>query len=354
MSVLMVGVDKSTKGGMWTVVENYLDNAEFVKNNDLVYIPTSVTECALLKKILFTGKAYLKIIRELKRNDFSIIHVHMSERASIRRKRIVMNYAKKKGLKIVLHLHGAEFEDLYKQMKERKKKFVRETLEIADVIIILGDYWKGFISELITDPRKIRVVYNAVDVPKEYKYNNNSNILLFLGAVSKRKGIDVLLQALDRKKDSFKNQVKVCVYGPDVDGNIEEKIRQIGLQDWVKYLGYLHKAEKNSVFNQVAVNILPSYNEGLPMTILETMAYGIPSISTDIAAIPEVVNEKNGILIKPGDIDGLANAIETMVQDSRLRCSLSQQSYKDIQDNFSLERHIQEIEKVYLELTGEK
>ena len=52
------------------------------------------------------------------------------------------------------------------------------------------------------------------------------------------------------------------------------------------------------------VNILPSYNEGLPMTILETMAYGIPNISTSIASIPEVLhNNDNGFLVKPGDID---------------------------------------------------
>ena len=149
MSVLMVGVDESTKGGMWTVVENFLNSENFVKDNDLVYIPTSITGCSPVKKVLFTLKSFYKIRRVYKMKEFNILHAHMSERSSIVRKRWIMKYAKKHGCKIVLHMHGAEFEVLYKAMTEEQKKKVRDTLELADRILILGEYWSDFIGGLV-------------------------------------------------------------------------------------------------------------------------------------------------------------------------------------------------------------
>lgn len=351
MNVLMVGVDESTKGGMWTVVENYLNDNDFMKKYNLLYIPTSITGCSILKKILFTFKAYYKIINAYHKTNFHIIHVHMSERTSIIRKSIVMKYAKKKGSKIVLHMHGAEFEMLYKDMKDSKKIFVRNTLELADKIIILGEYWKTFIGGLISDPSKICVVYNAVSVPKTYKYNKSSKNILFLGAVSKRKGINILLEALKEKAAVLEKSCHVNIYGPNVEGNIVEQIREKGLSNWVKYNGWLDKENKSKILSNASINILPSYNEGLPMTILEAMSYGIPSITTAVAAIPEAVNDKNGIVITPGDINALAMAIQNLFFDKEKRIRLSKQAYIDAINKFSVERHIAQISEIYDELS---
>lgn len=349
MSILMVGVDESTKGGMWTVIENYMCNKDFVKKNDLIYIPTAITGCPIPRRLLFTFKSYMKIIRVFNRKQINLIHVHMSERASIWRKRIVIDYAKRHGAKIVLHLHGAEFEVLYKQMSERKKRFVRETLDAADRIIILGEYWKEFIGSLADHPEKIRVVYNAVKIPEQYCYNSESNTILFLGAVSKRKGIEILIKSLQKTADILKSKVQVKIYGPDVIGNIKDIITEAGLQEWVNYCGWLDKDDKPAILKNTAVNVLPSYNEGLPMTILEAMSYGIPSITTDIAAIPEAVNKTNGILVKPGNIAQLSKALINIVADKNYRIYLSKKSYDDALNKFSVQTHINIIQSIYEE-----
>ncbi len=351
MNVLMVGVDESTKGGMWTVVENYLNDKEFTKNNNLIYIPTSITGCPALDKLLFTAKAYLKIMKAYRSTRFDILHVHMSERLSIKRKGIVMRYAKKRGTKIVLHMHGAEFEVLYKQMDSGKQKSVRDILNLANKIIILGEYWREFIGSLVEDPSKVCVVYNAVPVPSVYEYKKENRSILFLGAVSKRKGIDILLEALKKKADTVVGTYKVNIYGPDVDSNIKQRIDETGLSEWVRYCGWLDKDSKGSVLKNTAINVLPSYNEGLPMTILEAMSYGIPSITTLVAAIPEAVNESNGILIHPGEADELAEALEKMCSDDEYRCALSKKAYQDAVKIFSVEEHISQIKSIYEEIT---
>lgn len=351
MNVLMVGVDVSTKGGMWTVVENYLNDTDFIRKNNLVYIPTSITGCSIPKRLLFTFKSYIKIIKAFKKTKFSILHVHMSERASIKRKGIVMKYAKKKGAKIVLHMHGAEFEVLYKAMDEAKKASVRKTLDLADKIIILGEYWREFVGSLVDDPSKVCIVYNAVKVPNKYKYNKSSKSILFLGAVSKRKGIDIFLDSLSEKAPVLNKFCCVNICGPDVEGNIVEQIKKNGLEHWVKYCGWLDKENKSKVLENSAINVLPSNNEGLPMTILEAMSYGVPSITTSVAAIPEAVNNTNGIVIKPGDKTALANALELLMMNEDERYRLSKKAYDDAVDRFSVEKHIAQIQDIYGELT---
>lgn len=349
MNVLMVGVDESTKGGMWTVVENYLKDSDFVRKNNITYVPTSITG-SVVSRILFTFKAYINIFNILRKRKTDITHVHMSEKGSVYRKAIVLKMAKHFGSKTIIHMHGAEFEDWYKTLDDKKQSGVRKIINDADKIIILGNYWCEFISSLIDNKEKIKVVYNAVNMPNENPYSEKSNKILFLGAVSQRKGIYDLLDSLKSISDEIKEEYEVCIYGPNVIGNVEEEISKRNLNDLVKYCGWLDNNNKNDFLKQTCINILPSYNEGLPMTILETMAHGVPSITTNVAAIPEAVNDDNGVLIAPGDINALSNAIVELCTNDDLRMKKSDSAYNTIKNKFSLSKHLDEINNIYEEL----
>ena len=89
------------------------------------------------------------------------------------------------------------------------------------------------------------------------------------------------------------------------------------------------------------------------MTILETMSYGIPNISTNVAAIPEVVNQENGYLIEPGDYIKLAEDILDFF-DNNKRKVLSENSYEIIKNNFSIEKHIEKLSEIYKGIKSEK
>ena len=182
MKVLMVGVDESTRGGMWTVVENYLRTPEFVKSCGLSYVPTSIVGNPV-KKVLFMEKGFREIRKVFRRESVDLLHVHMSERGSVFRKGYVMRYAKKRGAKILLHMHGAEFEPWYRSLAEKRQEQVRQILDLADMVVILGEYWRPFLSSLLADPGKLRVLHNAVELPPEPLYRADSRTLLFLGAV---------------------------------------------------------------------------------------------------------------------------------------------------------------------------
>ena len=200
------------------------------------------------------------------------------------------------------------------------------------------------------DKSKVSVLYNAVKCPNKNLYNIKTNKLLFLGAIGKRKGIFDLIETmkiLQRKKID----TKLYLYGPDVTEGINDIIKKNNLSDYIEYRGWLDNESKKNIFtHEIALNILPSYNEGLPMTILETMSYGIPNISTNVAAIPEVLNMNNGYINKPGDYKSVAKEIIEFLQDEAKRKMLSNNAYQTILNSFSIENHINKISCVYDEV----
>lgn len=346
MKVLMVGVDEKTKGGMWTVAKNYLADEHLAREIGLKYIATA-TAGSKAEKISRFLRAMIHISYELLLRRWDIVHVHMAERGSFSRKRIVIAFSRLFHCRVVLHMHGAEFETWYHSLPERKKLRVRKCLDDADRILILGEYWRSFIASLINDPQKITVLYNAVHVPKENRYCEGAQNLLFLGEVSQRKGIYDLLKALALIDHALPKEHVLWLYGPNPDGDIQEQIHRLNLDKRVHYMGWLDDGRKEEVFAQTAVNILPSYHEGLPMAILETMAHGIPNIATNIAAIPEAINDKNGVMIVPGDIGALAKQILHMVLDEAERKEKSHRAHQTALQQFSMERHAEQLVREY-------
>lgn len=349
MRVLMVGVDQQTKGGMWTVAENYLQSDFFVDQTNLEYVSTSITG-SVPARLLFTAKAILKIAGKFLKNHYDIVHVHMAERGSVYRKNIVISLAKLFRSKVVIHMHGAEFQVWYQSLSDAKQQGVRNILNKADKILILGQYWKDFICSLVAEKDRVCVLHNAVCVGAQNPYNLGATNMLFLGVVGQRKGIFDLLQAVKIADDQLPANAVLTIYGPEAEGRIDDEIKKLELSHRAVYKGWLSSDKKPEVFAGTAVNILPSYNEGLPMTILETMAYGIPNISTNVAAIPEAVNEENGAIICPGDIAHLAREIIQLMNDAKIRKEKSACAFEKVKTAFSIDAHIHKVLDLYREL----
>lgn len=347
MNVLMVGVAKESKGGMYTVVENYLNSNELNKRINLKYIPIA-TVGSLSSRIFFSLKGILKFTLELKRGNYDIVHAHMSERGSVYRKGLILKIAKYFKVKTILHMHGADFEDWYYSLPNKRKETVKNIVNSADNVLILGEYWRDIFSKLIIRKDKIHVLYNAVPTYEINRYNINAKSILFLGALIKRKGVYDILRSIKNISGKLPKDITFDFYGPDVNGEFLKKTEELKLEDHVFYHGWLNSKDKDSVLSNTMFNLLPSYNEGLPMTILETMAFGIPNISTKVAAIPEaIIGNVNGIIIEPGDINELEKSILDLVNDEKKRMRFSKESFNKVETKFSIEEHIGELINIY-------
>ncbi len=351
MKVLMCCSDVNTyKGGMVSVVKNYLSWDKW-EDVEICFVPTHKEGSKVQKSVYFL-KAYHRIWTMLRKKQIDVAHLHIAERGSFYRKAFLLRLCRHYNVPVILHHHAAEFEDFYGKLPASQKKFVKETFMAATVNLVLGDYWRnGLLGSL--SPGNTQVLYNAVPVPDTMPCNPEADCLLFLGRLGKRKGTYDLLDALKRIDDVLPKHIKCYLCGDVEIEEVKKRVQELGLEKRVAHVGWIDGVQKEELLSKTAVNILPSWNEGLPMTILETMARGIPSITTRIAAIPEAVTDGwNGILLQPGDIEVLAEAILRLTSDEELRSKFRDRCYETAKDRFSMERHMEQLMAVYREACG--
>lgn len=346
--VLMCGSDRKEKGGMNSVIDQLMDH-DWGDNFQFFYLATHVTGNPV-KKTLFFLNAYRKLKRLTKKDVFDLLHIHMSYKGSFYRKYYVAKLCKKYNKKVIIHLHGSEFEDFYNRGNVKRKRQIRELFSIADASIVLGEKWKKFVLN-IAPIANVIVINNAVPFPDiEVKKSGTIRTFLFLGALIQRKGVVDLLDAVKLMKDKGITKFHILIAGAGAEEyRLKEYVKDNKLESYVEFLGWITKEEKPEILKTSDVLVLPSYNEGLPIAILEAMSYGLPIISTNVGSIEEaVVNNKNGFLIEPGDINSLACAMTELTNDLELWGKESGLSRQICKEKFSEDVFFEAIKKVYV------
>ncbi len=342
MKVLMIGAGRGVKGGVSTVVNQYYE-AKLEEKVDLCYIPT-MEDGNKIKKVLVAIKAYIKFLYVVKK--FDILHVHMSHRASFYRKSYFIKKAYSLGKKIVIHMHGSEFDVFYNdECDDVKKKEIRDVFSCADAVIALSEEWKEFLAT-ICDRNKISVLYNAVIIPEYVRDDYSDKNVLFLGRLGKRKGTYDLIEAIPSVLKKVPN-AKFYIGG---DGDIEqvmEIVRNKGLEAHIQYIGWIKGEQKVDMLKKCSVFTLPSYHEGMPMAILEAMSYGEIVVSTTIGGIPKVISDgKNGYLIEPGNIEQLAEKIIVSLIGENKK-AIGENAYRTIIDDFNMINNVEKLIELY-------
>ena len=348
MKVLMCCSTLKTKGGMVSVVKNYLGYNDW-NQVSIKYVPTHFDTNRLLLLLYFSIQ-FVRIWYLVITRHFDIAHLHVAERGSFWRKRFLLYFFHRHGIKVVLHHHGAEFEDFYSTCSEKQQNRIRQTLEDADVNIVLSSRLISMIRDK-APKANVRVLYNAVETYPSNLYKNDSRNILFLGRLGQRKGTFDLLDVIKILDSQIPSDIKFYLCGDMGEDVVREKIDKLGIEHRIAHVGWINTIQRREFFKNTMINCLPSYHEGLPMSILETMSAGIPNISTNIASIPEVLKDgENGFLITPGDKDALCDRLLKLINSPELRDKFSRKSYDLINEKFSLTSHIVVLQGIYEEL----
>lgn len=341
--VLMVGSDLSVKGGIVSVIKNYLGYDGW-NEADISFVPTHM-EGTLWQKAWFFLKSVRKIRKLLNTRLFDVVHIHVSERGSFARKAIILRMAKRKHCKVILHHHGAEFLDFYRKSTDKQK--ISRILAEADLNLVLSRRLIPIYREISPDA-KVECLYNVVRTPAHNQYAPNAREFTMLGRLAERKGTFALLDTIKMIDHSLDRDVKFNLCG---DGDIElvkDRVRELQIEHRIGHLGWVEGSTKDQVLDRTMAHVLFSYNEGLPMSILETMGRGIVNIATRVAAIPEVITDgTTGFLVEPGDTDGLARVLLEVSRNASLRKQISENSFAYIGQEFSLGSGIARLEQIY-------
>lgn len=343
-----------SKGGMATVIKEFLnDDLSDEMNISVDYYETYV-DGNKIYRLFFCLFSFFKFLFCFRKYD--IFHIHVASYGSTFRKCKYINFLKYFNQKIVLHMHGAEFESFFINLNNSKQEYIKNSFNKCDKIIVLSESRKEKIDFLLQNNKSI-VIPNGISISNlkglKDDFNNTIGNFLFLGRIGKRKGAFDLLKACNILKQK-KYRFNLFMAGDGEINLANEYIKENKLEDFVCVKGWVDQTGKIDLLNKTSVLVLPSYNEGLPMAILEAMASKKVIISTFVGGIPEVVSEENGFLIKPGDIDGLVNTMIDCITNKRKVELMAYNSKNKFLNNFEMNIMHTKIYSLFKELISKE
>ena len=301
-------------GGISAVVQYW---NQYIEN--LQYYPTYKLSNVFVRVGWF-AYSYVKLaLRMLTDKNVKVLHLHTAADGSFWRKSLLVSLGHRMGRKVVLHVHASRFKDFYNEASPKVKQRMLKTLNSVDVLIVLSHSWKEWFASLGIPKDKIVILHNITSYPSKIesaRVNYGKVHFLFMGEIGQRKGVFDILRALTKRRDELAGKIELKIGGNRHEEELKKAIVAGKLQDIVKFEGWVGGEKKLQLLNWADVFILPSFNEGLPISILEAMSYGHPIISTPVGGIPEVVEtEKNGILVTPGKEEEIFAAMNYYVEN---------------------------------------
>lgn len=343
-------------GGIACILQKYMDNqAAFAQNgyhisllNDTV--KTRIPRRGIFKFLFFFDmlRKTHKVKKELKKDAPSIVHIHSSRKGLLLMDLfLAAKLRKKHGEKLFLSIHFADMEKIL-YANARLRKWELAAMECCHKIIFLSKKTRDEFVKAGLSPQKTEVLYtfHSFGPQRPVKETRKDMLnMLFMGSIDRRKGILDLMKALAALPDI---PYKLHICGQLGDSSIKEAFENAcqTLGDKVILHGYISGEEKKRIFEETSLFILPSYGEGMPIVLLEAMAFGCSIISTNVGAIPEIIKEENGILLSPGDIDGMIQAIRSLTADPHRMTAMQQNNLAKSME-FGIESNIKQLCDMY-------
>jgi glycosyltransferase involved in cell wall biosynthesis len=265
----------------------------------------------------FLAMAVGRIALEAMRGRLAVVHLNLAERGSVYRKAVLLAATKLAGGRALLHLHAAQIVQFHAAMGPPGRMLLRWMFHTADHCVVLGEVWRRWVAETFdVRPNRISVVYNGVPataakprtVPDDGRFR-----LLFVGNLLERKGVKDLLQA-SAAPSLRARDIELTMAGGGPVEQYRALAQQLGIADRVRFTGWVSQdAARNLMVNADAL-ILPAYDEGLPLVILEALASATPVICTPVGSIPEVLaDHETALFVSPGDENNIAAAIAELI-----------------------------------------
>jgi glycosyltransferase involved in cell wall biosynthesis len=342
----MLGTDPRGRGGVATVV-SLLQQDGLFEREGVCYVPTHAEGPRAARVGAFLRGTW-GTLRVLARGA-DVVHAHAASYGSFVRKSALLALARLARRKTVFHLHGACFDSFVADSSSLTRRWIRHTLQASSVVIAQTTRRCAFVQEFAPRARVV-VIPNSVPLPPARADEVEPGRILFLGQVEPRKGIYELLGALALLKDRFPSSI-LAIGGQGELEQVRQRAHELGLADRVSELGWVTAGQKAQELARAAIFCLPSHAEGLPMALLEAMAAGKAVVTTGVGGIPDaVVDGENGLLVEPGDVEGLAAALARLLGTDDERRRLGERARATIRERFESGVVIERISEVYEQL----
>lgn len=321
--VLQMGPDPSIGGGMAAALRGLLESP-LAQRYELEVVPTYRDPQPLSRLAVFCLALLRLAVWSLRRRG-RIVHIHATVRGSSYRKAICALTAKALGRRVILHVHSGpgDIEVFSSGLGTMGRRLLGAGFAAADRILTVSAASAEALAAAY-GVSAIQVVPNAAPVvPAFVRPPAGEKVLLaYIGGFANRaKGGDVMLEALKLALEAGA-PLQVTMAGP---GELPAAgIELLAAYPQVEWAGWLQPGEKDALLRRARLFAMPSRSEGLPMALLEAMAYGLAVAATRVGGIPEVVEAgEDGLLVPPEDPAALADALRRLASDGDLREALA-------------------------------
>lgn len=330
LKVLLVSKDLRFEGGVYDFVSmllsktcNSIEYEYFLIGNRY---PGNVPILKLIWPIIDNFRISIRLLK----GDIDCLHLNPSMNVtSFLRDSLLLMMARAVGFRnILVFFHGWEEDFVSRIANNTLYSFImRRGFSRAPVIFVLSETFKNQLISMSVPSESILIGSTMFDsnifdgVARTKKVNTQR--LLFLSRFVKEKGIFELLDAFRLVHSRFQNaELILAGDGPERD-SMEEYVRQHNLTSVVKFPGYLRGLSKGDTMMNSDIFILPSYGEGLPISLLEAMAAELPIICTSVGGITDIFeNGKNGILLSSVSAKSINEAVSKMIENKEWRLEI--------------------------------
>jgi glycosyltransferase involved in cell wall biosynthesis len=303
---------------------------------------------------LFLAAAVGRIWLEAARGRLAVVHINLAERGSVYRKAVLLGATKLVGGRVLLHLHAAQIVQFHASMGWIGKALLGGMFRGADHCVVLGEVWRRWVIDTFdVRPNQIGIIYNGVPAtvrnPRR-KPRDDGFRLLFVGNLLERKGVKDLLQAFSSPLLKTRNVTLTMAGGGPIE-TYRTMAGDLGIGDRVTFTGWVSQEDARALMVDSDALILPAYDEGLPLVILEALASRTPVICSPVGSIPEVLTDRDTALFAaPGDLAAITDAILTMIDQPEIGASLSEAGAGLYERLFTMEAFARSVGSVYAAL----
>lgn len=273
-------------------------------------------------------------------------------------------YAKKRKTHFIVTYHEdsmVEFGSLARKLSLFlcNHYFTDKLLSAADVILTPSRYYIDESKFLKKYKNKINAIPNGInleefDIPyskeecrSKLNLPHNKKIILFIGSLTPRKALRILVKAMKKVVKEIPNAYLVFVGGGTMRQELEAMAIKQKINQSVKFAGFVEDDLKPLYYKSSDLFVLPSFSEGFGIVLLEASACGLPLVVSDLVVFKTIVEEGyNGLSAKVGDENDLADTIIYLLENEDIREKMGKNGRKKVED-YSWERIAGETEKVY-------
>jgi glycosyltransferase involved in cell wall biosynthesis len=345
--LVMLGASRGMPCGVAAVVEAYAAHGLF-KRWPIDYIATR-RPGGLGPAIGCTLQALRDFVAVPIQRERTAVHLHTAAGAEFWRDTVFMAVAMAARCPLVLHLHGGGFESFYHAAGTPACAVIRGLMANAACVIAPCESLRAWVRNIARGAHVLCVPdpVTAAEAPDDAA---RPNLILFLASLERGKGLFELLEAVSRVRAAVPDVRLMCA-GEGDRRAVARYAAHLGIGDAVHFTGWVGPSGKRALLEHAAVFALPSYDEGLPISLLEAMGAGVPVIASPVGGIPEaVVDGVSGYLVAPGDVASLERLLRRLLLDRELRSRIGAAGRESVRLRFSPERCLGRLEEVYAAL----